>query len=57
MLDRRSPTPIEVISIPSTIILPAEGSVNRRKDSARVDFPDAVLGDQGVFQSPVKQHA
>ena len=41
--DRRSSTPIEVVSIPSSVILPEKGSAKRNMDMASVDLPDPAI--------------
>ncbi len=43
ILDLKSSTPIELISISSINILPFDGSINLNNDNAIVDFPDPVL--------------
>jgi len=45
----RSSRPIDVMSMPSKMILPAVGSTKRNKDSARVDLPDPVRPTMPIF--------
>lgn len=43
ILDLKSSTPIELISMLSIDIFPLDGSTNLNNDNAIVDFPDPVL--------------